>query len=97
MRTYGARRFQLVKMIAYEGFLIAGSAFVAGVLLSQIGVLFIFKMIKTHYQQNIPLELSYHQLVQVGVLVLMVVLMAIIFAIYPIIKMNISRVLSHEK
>lgn len=97
MRTYGAHRFQLVKMIAYEGFLIAGTAFVLGVLLSQIGVLFIFKMIKTQYQQNIPLELRYHELLQIVGLVLIVVLMAIIFAIYPIVKMNISRILSHEK
>ena len=97
MRSYGANRFQLVKMVAYEGFMIAGTAFVIGLLLSQIGVYFIFKMITDQYKQTMPLQLKYQEVLQTGTLVLLMVLLSIILAIYPIIKMNISKILSHEK
>ncbi|MCR9228279.1 MAG: ABC transporter permease [Flavobacteriaceae bacterium] len=97
MRSYGANRFQLVKMVAYEGFLITGSAFLIGVLLSQIGVYFIFEMITDQYKQTMPLQVEYQELIQTGGLVVLMVLLSMAFAIYPIIKMNISKILSHEK
>lgn len=97
MRSYGANRFQLVKMVAYEGFLIAGIAFLIGVLLSQIGVYFIFEMITDQYKQTIPLNLKYQELFRTAVLIVLMVLLSIALAIHPIAKMNISKILSHEK
>ncbi len=97
MRSYGANTFQLVKMVAYEGFLIAGTAFIIGVLLSQIGVYFIFEMITEQYKQTMPLQLEYQELLQTAGLVVLMVLLSVALAIYPIVKMNISKILSHEK
>lgn len=97
MRSYGANTFQLIKMVAYEGFMIAIIAFGIGVLLSQIGIYFIFGMITDQYKQKMPFELGYQELLQTVLLVVLMVLFAIAFAIYPIIKMNISKILSHEK
>ncbi|MBQ4913336.1 ABC transporter permease [Maribacter sp. MMG018] len=97
MRSYGANTFQLIRMVAYEGFMIAGSAFIVGVLLSQIGVYFIFEMITDQYKQQMPLQLRYQELLQTAGLVGLMVLLSIALAIYPILKMNISKILSHEK
>lgn len=97
MRSYGANRFQLAKMVLYEGVLMAGTAFLIGILLSQISVFFIFEMIADQYKQTMPLQLKYQEVLQTGVLVLSMVLLSIALAIYPLIKMNISKILSHEK
>ncbi|MCK0160001.1 ABC transporter permease [Allomuricauda sp. F6463D] len=97
MRSYGANRLQLVKMVAYEGFLIASMAFVIGVLLSQIGVYFILEMITDQYKQRMPLLLGPIELLQTAGLVALMVLSSICLAIYPILKMNISKILSYEK
>ncbi|WP_418500313.1 ABC transporter permease [Flagellimonas sp.] len=97
MRSYGASRFQLAKMVLYEGVLMAGIAFLIGILLSQIGVFFIFEMIADQYKQTMPLQLKYQEVLQTGVLFLSMVLLSIGLAIYPLIKMNISKILSHEK
>ncbi|WP_421810645.1 ABC transporter permease [Flagellimonas sp.] len=97
MRTYGANVRQLVKMVAYEGLLIVGIAFIVGILLSQIGVRFIFEMIMVQYKQSVPLLLNYKEIAQTGGLALLMVSLAIGLAIFPIIKMNISKILSHEK
>nr|WP_293303393.1 ABC transporter permease [Allomuricauda sp.] len=97
MRTYGANVRQLVKMVAYEGLLIVGIAFIVGILLSQIGVRFIFEMIMDQYKQSVPLLLNYKEIAQTGGLSLLMVSLAIGLAIFPIIKMNISKILSHEK
>ncbi|MEY8781559.1 MULTISPECIES: ABC transporter permease [Flavobacteriaceae] len=97
MRSYGANTFQLIKMVAYEGLLISLIAFVIGVLLSQIGIYFIFEMITDQYKQKMPLELGFQELFKTAVLVLLMVLFSILLAINPIIKMNISKILSHEK
>ncbi|MAU16775.1 MAG: permease [Muricauda sp.] len=97
MRSYGANTFQLIKMVAYEGFVIAGIAFVFGVLISQIGVFFIFEMITDQYKQTMPLQLGFQELSQTAGLVVLMVLLSIALAIYPIVTMNISKILSHEK
>lgn len=96
MRTYGATNFQLVKMVAYEGLLIALISFVFGALLSYFGVYFIFQMISEQYKQQMPFGFSYHEFVDTGLLVIAMVLLAVTFSIHPIIKMNISKILSHE-
>lgn len=97
LRTYGAGNWQLVKMVAYEGLLITFIALFFGILLSQIGLYFIFKMILEQYKQNIPLQISYEEGMRTGGVVVLMVLLAIAMAIYPLLKMNISKILSHEK
>lgn len=97
MRTYGASTSQLVKMVAYEGLLIAVTAFLIGALLSRLGLHFIFEMIVDQYKQQMPAAFNFRELSQTGEMVVFMVLLSISFAILPIVKMNISKILSHEK
>jgi putative ABC transport system permease protein len=97
LRTYGASNFQLIRMVAYEGLTIGFLAFMLGLLLSKAGLYFLFKMVEIQYKQNMLQELPYQQFLQTGALVSILILISISLAIYPIIKMNISTILSHEK
>jgi len=97
LRTYGASNFQLIRMVAYEGLTIGFLAFMLGLLLSKAGLYFLFKMVQTQYKQNMLQELPYQQFLQTGALVSILILISISLAIYPIIKMNIATILSHEK
>jgi len=97
MRSYGASKLQIVKMVAYEGFMIAVVAFLVGALISQLGIYFVFEMILEQYKQKMSLQLEYQEVLRTAGLVVLMVLLSILFAIYPLIKMNISKILSHEK
>ncbi|QDO94451.1 FtsX-like permease family protein [Formosa sediminum] len=97
LRTYGARHFQLIKMVLYEGLAIACVAFLVGFLLVKMGLLVVLKYITANNQQNILQDLPFHDVLQIGGLVLLMVILSVSMAIYPIIKMNISTILSHEK
>lgn len=97
MRTYGASNLQLIKMVTYEGIAIVGFAFLLGFLITNIGLHFIINYIENSPEQNILQPLASNQLLQIIGLVFAMILLAIAFAIYPIIKMNISIILSNEK
>ena len=97
MRTYGASNFQLVRIVAYEGFLLVFVSLFVGVLLSQVGLHFAFSAFKSGYNQNILLKLPYTQMVKTVILILVMVGIAILLAILPILKMNVSKILSNEK
>lgn len=97
MRTYGASNFQLVCIVAYEGFLLVLISLLAGALLSQVGLHFAFSAFKSGYNQDILLKLPYAQMVKTVVLILTMVAIAILLAILPILKMTVSKILSNEK
>ena len=52
---------------------------------------------ESNYQQNILQELPFQNILQIGILILMTVIVSVSLAIYPIIKMNLSTILSNEK
>ncbi len=97
LRTYGANNFQLIKMICYEGFLIAFLAFLLGFLLIKVGLGVFVSFIESSYQQNIIKDLSFLDIMQIGLLIFIMVFLSITLAIFPILKMNISTILSNEK
>lgn len=97
LRTYGASNFQLIKMVIYEGFAIALFAFGIGYLLIKTGLYFIFEIVKNDYQISMLQELSFKEVLQTMSLVFIMTFSSISLAIYPIIKMNISTILSNEK
>ncbi|HCQ76316.1 MAG TPA: permease [Leeuwenhoekiella sp.] len=97
MRTYGASNFQLVHIVGYEGFLLVMVSLLVGVLLSQLGLHFAFSAFKSGYNQDILLKLPYAQMVKTVILILTMVGIAILLAILPILKMNVSKILSNEK
>jgi len=97
LRTYGASNFQLIKMVLYEGVLIAFLAFVLGFLLVKIGLNFVVGFIASKSQRNILQELPFQEVLYLGGLVFLMVIFSATLALYPIIKMDISTILSHEK
>ena len=97
LRTYGASNFQLIKMVSYEGFTIVFVAFVIGLLLTKISLYLLFNYLVASSQRNILQDLPYDQLFHIIGLVFVMIILSIALAIYPIIKMNISTILSNEK
>ena len=97
LRTYGARNFQLIKMVFYEGFIVVFSSFLLGFLLLKIGLRFALYFMKSNNQQNILTALSFQDVLQIAMLILIMVIISVSFAIYPIIKMDVSKILSNEK
>lgn len=97
LRTYGASNFQLIKIVAIEGFVTSIIAIVFGVALSQLGLLYIFNVLGKQYQQSIPSTLEFYNVFQIIFWVLLVVVLAILFAVIPILKMNVSNILTNEK
>ncbi|SNR13897.1 ABC transporter permease [Tenacibaculum jejuense] len=96
LRTYGASNFQLVKMMIYEGFLVVISAFIIGVLLVKIVLKFVFNLDQSGYQ-GILKTLSFGDIFSIGIVIVSFVLVAIGLSIYPIVTMNVSKILSNEK
>lgn len=96
-RTYGASNFQLIKMVFYEGFIIAFTSFFLGFLLLKVGINTILYFMDNNQQQNILQELPFQSLLQIAILTIITGIISVSLAIYPIIKMNISTILSNEK
>ena len=97
LRTYGARNFQLIKMVFYEGFIVVFSSFLLGFLLLKIGLRFVLYCMKANAQQNILKALPFQDVLQIAMLIFMLVIISVSCAIYPIIKMDVSKILSNEK
>ena len=97
LRTYGASNFQLIKMVFYEGFIVVFFSFLLGFLLLKIGLRFVLYCMKSNNQQNILTALSFQDVLQIAMLILIMVIISVSFAIYPIIKMDVSKILSNEK
>lgn len=97
MRTYGATNFQLMRIVAYEGLLLVAASLVIGFLLSQIGTHWAITAFKTNYSQDLFLQLPYLQMLKTVLLITIMVAVAIVMAMLPILRMNVSKILSNEK
>lgn len=97
LRTYGASNFQLIKMVSYEGLIILILAFGLGWGMAHLGLSLLLGYMDSGPQQLLLKPLPLEQALQIVGLVLAMVILSIVLAIMPIIKMNISTILSHEK
>ncbi len=97
LRTYGASNFQNIKMMAFEGFTIIVMAFLLGFLFVKIGLSYLVSEMHLGNHQNVLKPLGLEEIWPIGVLIFMMTAIAIALAIYPILKMNISTILSNEK
>lgn len=97
LRTYGANKSQLIKIIAYEGLIIVCIAFVVGLILSKVGLYFLVNNVDVMSNQKILQSITFEDFAQIGALIFIMIAAAILLAIYPITKMNISTILSNEK
>ncbi len=97
LRTYGASNFQLIKMVVYEGLIVVFSAFLLGGIFIKIGLYITVSFMQPSSQQSILKEIPFQEMLYIGFLILTMLILAISLAIYQIIKMNISTILSNEK
>ena len=97
LRTYGASNIQLIKMVSYEGLIIVCLAFVIGFIFTKTGLYFLLNFLESGHQQMIVRQLPFDQVLQIIGLVFAMIVLSVALAIYPIIKMNISTILSNEK
>lgn len=97
LRTYGASNYQLIKMVIYEGLTIAFFAFILGFILFKIALNTMLYFMQSSYQQNLLKDLPFLEIIQTGSLILVMVIVSVLLAIYPIMNMNISTILSNEK
>ncbi|MEP2279926.1 ABC transporter permease [Maribacter sp.] len=97
MRTYGASNFQLFCIVAIEGIIMVLVSMFFGFLFSQIGLHLIVNIFKSQFQQDIMLTFSTPQMIRTLLIISIIAMLSILLAILPILKMNISKILSDEK
>ncbi|MAD96841.1 MAG: permease [Flavobacteriaceae bacterium] len=97
LRTYGASNGQLIKMVTYEGLVIVVGGFILGLTITKAGLYLLLRIFENSKRQSIIMDLSLTEMLNVIGLVLVMIVLSIALAIYPIIKMNISTILSNEK
>lgn len=97
LRTYGATNTQMIKMVTYEGLIIVFFAFIIGLLITKIGLYFIFSFAEIGNGSNILQSLPISEMIKIIRLVFIMIILSVSTAIYPILKMNISTILNNEK
>ena len=97
MRTYGASNLQLIKLVCYEGLIILTTSYLVGIILTKIGLYYLIHELLTKHQSFMNFTMTFDELVRVFGYVLVVFITAVGLTVYPILKMNISTILSNEK
>ncbi|WP_405566997.1 ABC transporter permease [Polaribacter sp. Asnod6-C07] len=97
LRTYGATRFQLIKIIVYEALTIVCSAFAIGFIIIKLRIKVFMNSQSISLQQNILQDLPLQEVLKIAELMLIMVLIAVVLTLIPLLKMNISTILSNEK
>ncbi len=97
MRTYGATQFQLIRMVAYEGFVVICVAFIIGLTLVKLVLPLMLKFAKVMPYESTLKQLPFKDILSIGILVFLIIAVSIGVAVYPIMKMKVSEILSDEK
>ncbi|APZ48174.1 permease [Polaribacter reichenbachii] len=97
LRTYGATRFQLIKMVVYEALILVFLAFTIGYITIKVGATMFINSQSISVQQNILQDLPLLEVLKIAGLMLIMVFIAVVLTIIPLLKMNISTILSNEK
>ncbi len=96
IRTYGATRNKLILLVFSEGLLVGIFSFFLGVLLATFSLQTIFSLIKDTYKQQIYLLEFHNDILEMFLFIFGIIIIAILIAIRPIFKMDISKIISHE-
>lgn len=96
IRTYGASRNKLILLVFFEGLLVGVFSFSLGVLLATFSLQTIFSLIKDTYKQQVYLLEYQNDILELLLFIFGIIIIATIIAIRPIIKMDISKIISHE-
>ncbi|SHJ84964.1 ABC transporter permease [Pseudozobellia thermophila] len=97
MRTYGAGNFQLACIVGFEGLLMVLASVVLGLIFSQVGLQLLLSLFKSQIQQGIALVFSAEQTIRTLLVVFSISVLSVLMALLPLLRMNISKVLSDEK
>ena len=96
IRTYGASRNKLILLVFSEGLLVGVFSFFLGVLLATFSLQTIFSLIKDTYKQQVYLLEYQNDILELLLFIFGIIIIATLIAIRPIIKMDISKIISHE-
>ena len=97
LRTYGANNMQLIKIIAYEGIMVVFLALILGFVMAKGGISLMTNNLEVANNHQIVQGLPYQEFLQIALIVFVMIVLSITLAIYPILRMNISTILSNEK
>ncbi|MEM6517046.1 MAG: ABC transporter permease [Bacteroidota bacterium] len=96
MRTYGATNGQLVIIVALEGLLLVLVSLAIGYVLSRLGLFFALSEMQIGNNQNYLMGASFKLLLSSVIPIMIISALAIVLAIIPILKMNVSKILNRE-
>ena len=96
IRTYGASRNKLIQLVFSEGILIGLFSFIVGVLISTISLQAIVSLVQKTYKQQIYLLEYADDIFELLLFIFGLIIIATLMAIRPIIKMDISKIISNE-
>ncbi|WP_246516184.1 FtsX-like permease family protein [Aequorivita echinoideorum] len=97
MRTYGATNFQLIKILIYEGFIIVTVSLFLGGLLTLMLMALTSSYFATEYNMEMLWQPNYTNAAKTILIVFITVIFAVLLSIYPLLTLNISKILSNEK
>jgi putative ABC transport system permease protein len=95
MRSYGASRWQLLRLVVQEGLLLMVMGCVLGILASRLGLLIIGNAVNESFHYSFSIS---HWLAGETLLVVATIVVGFLAALFPAIKafrLNISKTLSH--
>jgi putative ABC transport system permease protein len=96
LRTYGASNFQLVRMVFYEGLVVVVFALITGFLFAKLGLYVITDFMQSGSQYDLLQGLALEEYLKIIGLVFAMIILSTLLSIYPILKMNISKILRNE-
>ena len=96
LRTLGASKFQLSKMIIFESLILTISGFTIGVLFSRFGVMFVSFLIDKNINYNLETIKILNQEYWFFGLAILIGLIASLIPMIQVYKMNISKILADE-
>ncbi len=96
LRTYGASHTQLIRIVAQEGLAIGIVSFISAYALITGGLGALITRIHNTTHMYTLQSLSLQELLETGISVFILIIASVLLAIYPILKMDISTILSHD-
>ena len=96
IRTLGASRFQLSKMIIFESLILTISGFVMGLLFSRFGVMFVSSLMDESINYDLSSIMILNEEYWLLVLSILIGLISALIPVVHVYRMNISKILADE-
>ncbi|WP_268222928.1 ABC transporter permease [Sinomicrobium oceani] len=96
LRTYGASRIQLLRSVMVEGLLIGITGFIAGILLSRLGIYVLGGFIEDSYKYTLVDAGIMKEEVFLFIFTILLTIFATILAAVPVFYLNVSKILAGD-